>query len=187
MVSTKSILERLVTRPQRLIITRASRPCRAETTGPIVVEPRRQFHPPFQRLARSTDPGRASPDTPVAQAKSRLRQFASRSGFTGGPTVQWCGGWLRCNKAKSQRNRSTIGAGGVILSRNGTCLLRVSRRGKVRSMVNQTLKDFIVTRILPGVTTPAQYIGGELNSTPKDHREARGLVCLAFPDTYASA
>ncbi|SIO61050.1 radical SAM family uncharacterized protein [Singulisphaera sp. GP187] len=52
-------------------------------------------------------------------------------------------------------------------------------------MVNQTLKDFIVKQILPGVTTPAQYIGGELNSTPKDHREARGLVCLAFPDTYA--
>src|SRR4051812_38738280 len=52
-------------------------------------------------------------------------------------------------------------------------------------MVNQTLKDFIVTRILPGVTTPAQYIGGELNSTPKDHREVRGLLCLAFPDTYA--
>lgn len=52
-------------------------------------------------------------------------------------------------------------------------------------MVNQTLKDFVVSKILPGITTPAQYIGGELNSTPKDHREVRGLLCLAFPDTYA--
>jgi radical SAM family uncharacterized protein len=52
-------------------------------------------------------------------------------------------------------------------------------------MVNQTLKDFVVSRILPNVTTPAQYIGGELNSTPKDHGEVKGLVCLAFPDTYA--
>src|SRR4051812_40959530 len=52
-------------------------------------------------------------------------------------------------------------------------------------MVNQTLKDFIVTRILPGVTTPAQYVGGELNTVSKDHETVEGTLCLAFPDTYA--
>ena len=31
---------------------------------------------------------------------------------------------------------------------------------------------------------PAQYIGGELNSVVKDHRQVRGKLCLAFPDTY---
>jgi radical SAM family uncharacterized protein len=52
-------------------------------------------------------------------------------------------------------------------------------------MLNQSLKDFVVSRLLPSVQTPAQYVGGELNSIVKDHREARGTLCLAFPDTYA--
>ncbi len=52
-------------------------------------------------------------------------------------------------------------------------------------MLNQELKDQIVARVLPAVLTPAQYVGGELNSVAKDHRTARGTVCLAFPDTYA--
>ncbi|MGE3820022.1 MAG: TIGR03960 family B12-binding radical SAM protein [Isosphaeraceae bacterium] len=52
-------------------------------------------------------------------------------------------------------------------------------------MVNQDFKDHVVSRILPNVQTPAQYLGGELNSVAKDHRQARGSVCLAFPDTYA--
>jgi radical SAM family uncharacterized protein len=52
-------------------------------------------------------------------------------------------------------------------------------------MLNADLKDVVLSRILPSVKTPAQYLGGELNSTPKDHREVRGTVCLAFPDTYA--
>src|SRR5215831_15375491 len=52
-------------------------------------------------------------------------------------------------------------------------------------MLNQSLKDFLVSRLLPSVQTPAQYVGGELNSVVKDHRQARGAVCLAFPDTYA--
>ena len=38
---------------------------------------------------------------------------------------------------------------------------------------------------MPSVRTPGQYVGGELNSVVKDHRTARGTVCLAFPDTYA--
>ena len=33
--------------------------------------------------------------------------------------------------------------------------------------------------------TPAQYVGGELNSIAKDHKTTRGTVCLAFPDTYS--
>ncbi len=41
-----------------------------------------------------------------------------------------------------------------------------------------------VTRILPRVQTPAQYLGGELNSVVKDHRRVRGKLCLAFPDSY---
>ncbi len=52
-------------------------------------------------------------------------------------------------------------------------------------MLNQDLKDAVVSRVLPNVRTPAQYVGGELNSVVKDHRTARGIVCLAFPDTYA--
>ena len=52
-------------------------------------------------------------------------------------------------------------------------------------MLNAKLKDFVLSRVLPNIQTPAQYIGGELNSVAKDHREARGSVCLAFPDTYA--
>jgi radical SAM family uncharacterized protein len=51
-------------------------------------------------------------------------------------------------------------------------------------MLNPTLKDAVVSRILPKVRTPAQYIGGELNAVVKDHRRVRGTVCLAFPDTY---
>src|SRR3954449_10221180 len=52
-------------------------------------------------------------------------------------------------------------------------------------MVNVELKRVVVSRILPNVRTPAQYLGGELNSLVKDHRQVEGTVCLAFPDTYA--
>ena len=50
-------------------------------------------------------------------------------------------------------------------------------------MINTALKE-AVHRILPRVTTPAQYIGGELNSVVKDRRAVRGKLCLAFPDAY---
>ncbi|HMF16972.1 MAG TPA: TIGR03960 family B12-binding radical SAM protein [Gemmataceae bacterium] len=50
-------------------------------------------------------------------------------------------------------------------------------------MLNRSLKE-AVTRLLPRVQTPAQYIGGELNSVVKDHRQVQGKLCLAFPDTY---
>jgi radical SAM family uncharacterized protein len=51
-------------------------------------------------------------------------------------------------------------------------------------VLNQTLKDYVVSHILPNVTTPAQYLGGELNMVRKDYSEVRGKLCLAFPDTY---
>jgi radical SAM family uncharacterized protein len=51
-------------------------------------------------------------------------------------------------------------------------------------MVNTALKDTLM-RLLPRVKTPAQYMGGELNSVVKDQRAVRGRLCLAFPDTYA--
>jgi radical SAM family uncharacterized protein len=51
-------------------------------------------------------------------------------------------------------------------------------------MVNTALKDTLM-RLLPRVQTPAQYMGGELNSVVKDHSAVRGRLCLAFPDTYA--
>ncbi len=52
-------------------------------------------------------------------------------------------------------------------------------------MLDTDLKEFVTTRILPNVQTPAQYVGGEMHSVRKDHRQCRGTVCLAFPDTYA--
>jgi radical SAM family uncharacterized protein len=52
-------------------------------------------------------------------------------------------------------------------------------------MLNSTLKDHVTRRVLSRVQTPGQYVGGELHSIRKDHREAAGTLCLAFPDTYA--
>jgi radical SAM family uncharacterized protein len=51
-------------------------------------------------------------------------------------------------------------------------------------MMNTALKE-AVSRLLPRVQMPAQYVGGELNSVVKDHRQVRGRLCLAFPDTYS--
>src|ERR1700737_4884464 len=51
------------------------------------------------------------------------------------------------------------------------------------TMVKTALKDTI-NRLLPRVQMPAQYLGGELNSVVKDHRQVRGKLCLTFPDTY---
>jgi radical SAM family uncharacterized protein len=50
-------------------------------------------------------------------------------------------------------------------------------------MLNTALRDAVM-RVLPRVKTPAQYTGGELHSTPKDHRQVRGKLCLGFPDAY---
>lgn len=51
-------------------------------------------------------------------------------------------------------------------------------------MINQRLKDYVVSRLLPHVQTPAQYVGGELNMVRKDHEQVRGKLCMVFPDTY---
>jgi radical SAM family uncharacterized protein len=51
-------------------------------------------------------------------------------------------------------------------------------------VLNQALKDQVVTRLLPRVQTPAQYVGGELGAVVKDHGRVRGKLCLAFPDAY---
>jgi radical SAM family uncharacterized protein len=50
-------------------------------------------------------------------------------------------------------------------------------------MLQSSLKE-TVFRLLPRVQMPGQYIGGELNAVVKDHRQVRGRLCLAFPDTY---
>src|SRR5262245_257214 len=50
-------------------------------------------------------------------------------------------------------------------------------------MVNAQFKQAI-SRLLPRVQMPAQYTGGELHSVVKDHRQVRGKLCMAFPDTY---
>lgn len=52
-------------------------------------------------------------------------------------------------------------------------------------MLNQSLRDFIIDRLLPRVQTPGQYIGGEWNAVRKDYARVRGKLCLAFPDTYS--
>jgi len=45
--------------------------------------------------------------------------------------------------------------------------------------MHQVLDD-----ILPCVTKPARYIGGEFNAVTKDHRDVDVRFALAFPDTY---
>ncbi|MFT7644015.1 MAG: radical SAM family uncharacterized protein [Pirellulaceae bacterium] len=51
-------------------------------------------------------------------------------------------------------------------------------------MLNQSLKDYLFSRVLTNVKMPAQYMGGELNIVRKDHRQVKGKLCLAFPDAY---
>lgn len=51
-------------------------------------------------------------------------------------------------------------------------------------MINQKLKDYLVSHIFPRIQTPAQYMGGEVNTVRKDHRQLRGRLCMAFPDAY---
>ena len=50
-------------------------------------------------------------------------------------------------------------------------------------MTNTPLKSEVL-RLLPRVRTPAQYMGGEVNSVTKDHAQVRGKLCLCFPDAY---
>jgi radical SAM family uncharacterized protein len=50
--------------------------------------------------------------------------------------------------------------------------------------MNATLKQDVIRHVLPKVQAPAQYLGGELNSEPRDHATVKGTICLAFPDAY---
>src|SRR5262249_54475450 len=52
------------------------------------------------------------------------------------------------------------------------------------AMLNTALKKAVLD-FLPRVQKPAQYLGGELNSVVKDHRQVRGRLCLSFADAYA--
>lgn len=49
------------------------------------------------------------------------------------------------------------------------------------------LRDLVSRELLPFVTTPGQYIGGEFNQLPQpgDWERAEVRVAVAFPDTYA--
>ncbi len=51
--------------------------------------------------------------------------------------------------------------------------------------MSEEMKRKIATILLPGVTTPAQYIGGEINQVYKEYQDGDVRVALAFPDTYA--
>ncbi len=51
-------------------------------------------------------------------------------------------------------------------------------------MLNQSLKDRIVSHVLPKVQTPAQYVGGELNMVRRTIARSAGRLCMAFPDMY---
>ena len=44
------------------------------------------------------------------------------------------------------------------------------------AMLNQSLKDLVVGRLLPQVQTPGQYVGGEFGAVVKDHRQLRGTL-----------
>jgi len=48
-----------------------------------------------------------------------------------------------------------------------------------------TLRERVSRDLLPFVTNPAQYVGGEVNEVRKDWDATPVRVCLAFPDTYA--
>jgi len=54
---------------------------------------------------------------------------------------------------------------------------------------SSSLKDFVVSRLLPKVQMPAQYVGGESGAIVKGpaapNGKPLGRVCLAFPDRYS--
>ncbi len=51
--------------------------------------------------------------------------------------------------------------------------------------MNENLTNTISYSLLPGVKSPAQYIGGEVNQIRKEYRPGDVTVGLVFPDTYA--
>jgi radical SAM family uncharacterized protein len=57
-------------------------------------------------------------------------------------------------------------------------------RVEVSEVAGENLKEVLFRRVLPGVQTPAQYMGGEVNMVRKPHASVRGKLCLSFPDLY---
>ena len=51
--------------------------------------------------------------------------------------------------------------------------------------MSEEIQSKIAAILLPGVVTPAQYIGGEINQVHKEYQAGDMRVALAFPDTYA--
>ncbi|MCG3181953.1 MAG: hypothetical protein BIFFINMI_04399 [Phycisphaerae bacterium] len=51
--------------------------------------------------------------------------------------------------------------------------------------LNTGLRQRVSDELLPRVRGPAQYVGGEINSLPRDWGGAEVRMALAFPDTYA--
>lgn len=51
--------------------------------------------------------------------------------------------------------------------------------------MSASLRNAIMTRVLPHVRMPGQYVGGETNAVVKDHASVETMICLAFPDTYS--
>jgi radical SAM family uncharacterized protein len=50
--------------------------------------------------------------------------------------------------------------------------------------MSDSLRESVITRVLPNVRLPGQYVGGELHSVVKNRDALEGTLCLAFPDTY---
>lgn len=50
--------------------------------------------------------------------------------------------------------------------------------------MTDSLRQLVMSKVLPKVRTPGQYVGGEKHSVVKEKTAVQGRVCLAFPDTY---
>ncbi len=66
-------------------------------------------------------------------------------------------------------------------------LVNYSREASDRRQLQVIIKhkDILFNQILPRVSKPGQYAGGECNAVVKDHASVDLTVALAFPDTYA--
>ncbi|MCI0451301.1 MAG: hypothetical protein L0Z51_02790 [Candidatus Latescibacteria bacterium] len=51
--------------------------------------------------------------------------------------------------------------------------------------MSKSIRDILFDEVLPRVSKPGQYAGGERNAIVKDHASVDLKVALAFHDTYA--
>ncbi len=64
-----------------------------------------------------------------------------------------------------------------------TCRLCLAeQRGRIRAMP-KSIRDILFDEVLPRVSKPGQYAGGERNAIVKDHASLDLKVALAFNDT----